>query len=133
MFLSFLALFLANAQVVYAANQVDMKNTDTTVIEYLRLKVSDQERRAWLTAEKKSWEPWLKEQKGFLGRQLLWNPQKQEAILLISWATREDWKRIPQEEIDKIQKLFEEIAKDLTGETLSNPFPIKAQGELFPQ
>jgi len=126
-------LLLSNTQVALAANLFELNDSNQTIIEYLRLRVPHKDRNAWLIAEQKSWEPWLKEQKGFLGRQLLWDAEREEAILLISWASRSDWKTIPQEEIDHVQKTFEEIATDLTGKNGINPFPIKSQGELFPQ
>ena len=126
-------LSLSNKQVALAANSSELNDSNQTIIEYLRLRVSHKDRNAWLIAEQKSWEPWLKEQKGFLGRQLLWDAEREEAILLISWASRSDWKTIPQEKIDHVQKAFEEIANNLTGKNGINPFPIKSQGELFPQ
>ena len=126
-------LSLSNTQVALAANSFELNDSNQTIIEYLRLRVPHKDRNAWLIAEQKSWEPWLKEQKGFLGRQLLWDAEKEEAILLISWASRSDWKTIPQEEIDYVQKTFEGIANDLTGKNGINPFPIKSQGELLPQ
>ena len=126
-------LSLSNKQVALAANSSELNDSNQTIIEYLCLRVPHKDRNAWLIAEQKSWEPWLKEQKGFLGRQLLWDAEREEAILLISWASRSDWKMIPQEEIDHVQKTFEEIATDLTGKNGINPFPIKSQGELFPQ
>ena len=82
--------------------------TDGTVIEYLRISVPKRDREAWLISEKNSWGPWRDEQKGFLGRQLLWDPEKEEAVLLISWSNRSYWKTIPQTEIDKVQNAFEE-------------------------
>ena len=126
-------LCFANTQSVYSQNILDLKNSDSTVIEFLRLSVASRERDAWLKAELNSWEPWLKSQKGFLGRQLLWDPQREEALLLIRWASRADWKSIPQKEVDNVQKLFEEIAMESIGNNLRNPFPIKSQGEFIPQ
>ena len=79
-----------------------MKNPHS-IIEYLRLSVPSEDKQSWLAAEKDTWEPWLEQQKGFLGRQLLWDPKNQEATLLISWASREDWKTIPQSEINIVQ------------------------------
>ena len=69
----------------------------------------------------------------FLDRKLFWDPEREEAVLLISWASRSDWKMISKEEIDNVQKIFEEIANDLIGKNAINPFPIKSQGELLPQ
>ena len=135
----FLSLFIgvfflfSNIQFVSAANQSNLNNSDTSVIEYLRISVSAKDKKAWLIAEENSWKNWLKEQKGFLGRELLWDPGREEALLLIRWASRKDWKSIPQSEIDNVQERFEEIAKESTGKRIGNPFPIQSQGELLPQ
>ena len=105
-----------------------------TVVEHQdNMNTSSLDKEAWLKAEKTSWEPWLIKQKGFIGRQLLWDPNNEEAVLLISWATYSDWKKIPQTEIDRVQKLFEDVAMELTETSFINPFPIKAQGEFLPQ
>ncbi len=103
------------------------------VIEHLRLKVSSDSQSAWLKAEKGSWGPWLDKQKGFLGRQLLWDEQRQEAILLITWESRDLWKAIPKLELDLVQEKFERIAREETGQKSGNPFPLEFEGELLPQ
>ena len=70
--------------------QIDMQNLNAQpienykseiVIEELRLKVSADTKAAWLNAEKKIWEPWLSSQDGFLGRQLFWDKEKEEALI----------------------------------------------------
>ena len=55
------------------------------VIEELRLKVPTDVKAAWLNAEKEIWEPWLSSQDGFLGRQLFWDKEKEEALILVNW------------------------------------------------
>ena len=134
----FLLLFVfiicfSNIQSAYSQTTFDLNKSNSNIIEFLRLSVSSEYKEAWLKAEHETWEPWLKEKKGFLGRQLLWDPQREEAILLITWTSRADWKSIPQDDIDSVQKRFEEIAIDSTGRNINNPFPIKSQGELLPQ
>ena len=124
--------FLSNTQAALASSSFPLNPSNQTIVEFLRLHVPNQDRNAWLVAEQKSWEPWLKKQKGFLGRQLFWDPEREEALLLISWSSRSDWKMIPNKEIDYVQNAFEEIANDLTGKKGINPFPIKSQGELLP-
>ena len=104
-----------------------------SIIEHLRLHVPKESKDAWIKAEKASWEPWLKSKKGFLGRELFWDPRKEEATLFISWEDRSTWKSIPQSEIDAVQLLFENIAKEETGKTSGNPFPLIFEGELLPQ
>ena len=120
-------------QPAFSATTPKLNNADSTVIEYLRLAVPKNEKDAWLAAEKGSWEPWLKKQKGFVKRELFWDPNNEEALLLISWASRSDWKTIPQSEIDNVQIGFEELAMKLTHKEFVNPFPIKFQGEFLPQ
>ena len=63
------------------------------VIEELRLKVPSDIKFAWLNAEK-IWEPWLFLD-GFLGRQLFWDKEKEEALILVNWKSKKLWKSIP--------------------------------------
>ena len=102
------------------------------VVELLRLGVSAVHYRAWLEAEKASWEPWLAEQPGFQGRQLLWDRQRQEGTLLIRWASRDQWKAIPEAEVGRVQERFEQRARQLTDQATGNPFPLLAEAELEP-
>ena len=80
---------------------------DSGVVEQLRLRVPEPHRELWLQAEASSWQPWLEQQKGFLGRDLYWDPQRQEGVLLIRWSTREQWKSISEKEVLRVQALFE--------------------------
>ncbi len=118
---------------VFASSSFALVKQESTVIEHLRLNVPRKMKTAWLLAEKSSWEPWLKQKKGFLGRQLFWDPGSEEATLLISWASKKDWKKIPQSEINSVQEDFEKIAREELGESSVNPFPLVFEGELLPQ
>jgi len=106
---------------------------DVAVVEHLRIQVPDQARDAWMEAEQGSWEPWLAQQEGFLGRDLLWDPTREEGTLLIRWSSREAWKAIPQEEVEAVQQRFELIARQSLGQDQGNPFPLVYEGELLPQ
>ena len=59
------------------------------IIEELRLKVPADVKAAWLNAEKEIWEPWLSSQDGFLGRKLFWDKEKEEALNLENWKSKE--------------------------------------------
>lgn len=100
------------------------------VVEHLRVKVPAEARQAWLEAEQGSWEPWLQQQPGFIGRDLLWDPEREEGTLLIRWASREQWKAIPEEEVEAVQSRFERLARAATGQQQGNPFPLVFEGEL---
>ncbi len=103
------------------------------VVECLHLKVPAAERQAWLLAEQQSWGPWLAEQDGFLGRDLYWDPSREEGVLLIRWRDQEAWFGIPTQELDAVQERFEAAARRATGSDTGNPFPLVAEGKLLPQ
>jgi uncharacterized protein (TIGR03792 family) len=103
------------------------------VVEQLRLRVPAEQRHAWLQAEEGSWGPFLARQDGFLGRDLFWDPARQEAVLLIRWASRTQWQAIPTAQLQEVQERFERIARQATGASEGNPFPLVFEGELEPQ
>ncbi|MEB3318211.1 MAG: TIGR03792 family protein [Cyanobacteriota bacterium] len=102
------------------------------VVEHLRLKVSDRGREAWLLAELETWDPWLRQQKGFVEREVLWDSDREEGILLIHWASHADWKAIPTSEVATIQESFEAAAKRRLAlpPQSENPFPLIFAGEV---
>jgi len=106
---------------------------EVAVVEHLRLKVPAEARDAWLEAEQNSWEPWLAQQDGFLDRELLWDPEREEGTLLIRWASKDQWKAIPAPEVAAVQQRFEQLARQATGTAMGNPFPLVFEGELQPQ
>ena len=103
------------------------------VVEHLRLQVPQGSREDWMVAERGSWEPWLKQQPGFLGRDLYWDPATEEGTLLIHWSSREAWKSISMAEVETVQQRFETLAREQTGQRQGNPFPLVFEGELLPQ
>ncbi len=104
----------------------------TQVVEQLRLRVPAGQRQAWLVAERGSWGPFLARQEGFLGRELLWDPAREEGTLLIRWASRAAWKAIPSADLQEVQLRFETLAREQTGLSDGNPFPLVFEGELVP-
>ena len=81
------------------------------VTEELRLKVPADVKAAWLNAEKEIWDPWLSSQDGFLGRQLFWDKEKEEALILVNWKSKKLWKSIPMSEVNAVQQKFEDNVK----------------------
>ena len=102
------------------------------VIEELRLKVPYKFKEVWLKAEKKIWEPWLSSQDGFLGRQLFWDKEKEEALILVNWKSKKLWKSIPMSEVNVVQQKFEDNVKT-TLDVGENPFELIYEGELDKQ
>lgn len=130
--LSIAMLLAGHPDVAIAATEQPGGQLEVVVVEHLRIKVPADGRQAWLQAEQGSWEPWLQTQDGFLGRELLWDSEREEGTLLIRWASREQWKAIPEADVEAVQTRFEELARAATGQRQGNPFPLVFEGELIP-
>ena len=102
------------------------------VTEELRLKVPAFAKAAWLNAEKEIWDPWLSSKDGFLGRQLFWDKEKEEALILVNWKSKKLWKRIPMSEVKIVQGKFEDNVKSALNVS-KNPFELIYEGELDKQ
>ena len=127
-----LVMLAGHADVAIAGVELPSGEYDVAVVEHLRVKVPAEARQAWLEAERGSWDPWLAQQPGFLARELLWDSDREEGTLLIRWASREQWKQIPEAEIETVQEHFEQLARQATGQSQGNPFPLLFEGELQP-
>ena len=102
------------------------------VIEELRLTVPSDSKEAWLNAEKEIWDPWLSSQEGFMGRQLFWDKEKEEALILVNWKNKKLWKSIPISEVNIVQGKFEDNVKAALN-LKENPFKLIYEGELDKQ
>lgn len=109
--------------------------TADPAVELLRLAVPATQRQLWLEAEARTWQPWLEQQDGFEQRSLYWDPMREEGLLLIQWASRAQWKAIPEAEVLRVQALFEaEVNQTLQRSKDAAPlFPLLAEGELLQQ
>ena len=111
---------------------LQMNKLNENIVEELRLSVPLKYKETWLKAEEEVWEPWLSKQDGFLGRQIFYNQKTGEALLLVKWKNRNLWKNISDEEVNKMQKIYEgTVTSSLGVET--NPFQFIYEGELFEQ
>ena len=125
-----LLFFQSNNQI---AKSLSMDNSQIEIVyEQLRLKIPSDYKTVWLKAEKDIWEPWLSNKDGFLGRQIFWDKQKEEALILIKWKNKKIWKNIPMEEVNEIQKKFDaNVVSSLNID--KNPFELISEGELDKQ
>jgi len=126
----FIFLFQINSLIL---NALPMDNDQSRfVTEELRLKIPSEFKGIWLQAEKEVWDPWLSSQDGFLGRQLFWDKEKEEALILVNWKSKKLWKSIPMSEVNVVQQKFEDNVKTAlnVGE---NPFKLIYEGELDKQ
>ena len=134
--LSFLFIFLLiflfqiNSPIL---NALPMNNDQNGIVtEELRLKIPSKFKKIWLQAEKEVWEPWLSIQDGFLGRQIFWDKEKEEALILVNWENKKLWKSISMNEVNEVQEKFEENVKTSLN-TNFNPFELIYEGELVKQ
>ena len=111
---------------------LQMNKLNENIVEELRLSVPLKYKETWLKAEEEIWEPWLSKQDGFLGRQIFYNQKTGEALLLVKWRNRNLWKNISDEEVNKMQKIYEETVTSSLG-VETNPFKFIYEGELFEQ
>ncbi len=102
------------------------------VTEELRLEIPNKFKDAWLKAEKEVWEPWLSIQDGYLGRQIFWNKEKEQALILVSWKNKRLWKSISINKVNQIQEKFEDNIKSALNLNV-NPFKLIYEGELVEQ
>ena len=124
------ASFQYNSAVASAETIMNMK--DNLVTEELRLLVPTEYKDIWIKAEKEVWDPWLANKKGFLGREIFYNKEKEEALVLVKWENKKLWKSISVKEVSKMQSIFEENVKnDLKLDR--NPFELIYEGELYIQ
>ncbi len=132
LFFFFLLFFLYQINTPTAEAITMDKYKKEVITEELRLKVPAQYKEVWLKTEKEIWEPWLSSQVGFLGRQLFWDKEKEEALILVNWKSKKLWKSIPISEVNMVQEKFENNVK--TALNLSeNPFELIYEGELDKQ
>ena len=124
----FFLIFQSNFQIVNALPMDDYQSN--LVVEELRLKIPNEFKDEWLKAENTIWEPWLSKKEGYLGRQIFWNKDKEEALILVNWKNKKLWKSISMKEVNEIQKIFDERIKSSL-KLNANPFKLINEGELY--
>jgi len=102
-------------------------------VEMLRLAVPASLRDVWLSAEAKVWKPWLEQQPAYLGRDLYWDPQREEGHVLIRWHSRQEWQAISEAEVAPVQARFVAAINQATGGNDEDPIPLTfaSQGLLL--
>ena len=67
-----------------------------------------------------------------MGRQIFWDKEKEEALILVNWKNKKLWKSIPMEEVNEVQEKFEKYVKASLKLNV-NPFELIYEGELNKQ
>lgn len=77
------------------------------VIEWLKLKISPEQREKFIQKDAEIWTPMLASYPGFLGKEVWIDPEKPtEVVLIIRWESREAWKSVPSERLQQVESLF---------------------------
>ena len=98
-------------------------------VEMLRLAVPAALRDAWLNAEAEVWKPWLEQQPAYLGRDLYWDPQQEEAQVLIRWRSQQEWQAIADAEVAAVQARFVAAINQATAKDAADPIPLMAASQ----
>lgn len=78
-----------------------------TVIELLKFKVDPNDRDRYLQKDAEIWTKALADCPGFLGKEVWLNPEEHtEVTIVIRWATKEHWKSISEEFLNRIEQEF---------------------------
>jgi uncharacterized protein (TIGR03792 family) len=77
------------------------------VIELLKFQVDPNQRENFIQKDGEIWTTALAKYPGFLGKEVWINPNNPtEVIFIIRWETLEQWKAIPQADLEKIEQKF---------------------------
>nr|WP_211176531.1 TIGR03792 family protein [Brasilonema sp. UFV-L1] len=73
----------------------------------LKVKVPPEQREKYIQNDAEIWTKALAKYPGFLGKEVWINPNDAtEIVLVIHWATREDWRTVPQAALEIIDHQF---------------------------
>ena len=91
-------------------NAADTVNSQPAmVIEWLKFRVPAAERERYLAIDDEIWTSALAAYPGFLEKATWLAPDREdEVIFVISWATREQWKAIPEVDLEQINQRFDQ-------------------------
>lgn len=77
------------------------------VIEWLKIKVHPELREQYIQKDAEIWTAALTGFPGFLGKEVWIHPTDlSEIVLVIRWASREQWKAFPRERLQELEAAF---------------------------
>ncbi|MEM8611249.1 MAG: TIGR03792 family protein [Cyanobacteria bacterium P01_H01_bin.105] len=89
--------------------EVTLNSQPSMVIEWLKFRVDATQRNRYLAIDEEIWTSALAMYPGFLDKTTWLDPNHDdEVIFVISWATRDQWKAIPEDELNQINQRFDD-------------------------
>ncbi|NJP09933.1 MAG: TIGR03792 family protein [Leptolyngbyaceae cyanobacterium RU_5_1] len=77
------------------------------VIEWLKIEVSRELQEKFIQTDEAIWTATLAKYPGFLGKHVWINPKEpNEVVLVIHWASLENWKSIPADVLEETERQF---------------------------
>jgi uncharacterized protein (TIGR03792 family) len=96
------------------------------VIEWLKFRVDPKLRELYLEKDADIWTPALKRYPGFIDKVTWLDPaQDSEIVFVIRWATRDQWKAIPEADLEAINQEFDAA--------FAYPYEMIESKEFYPQ
>ncbi len=75
------------------------------IIEWLRFRMRPEQREAFIQRDHEVWNAGLQRFPGFLGKEVWLDPTTDtDVVSIVRWQTRENWKSIPQSELDELDR-----------------------------
>jgi uncharacterized protein (TIGR03792 family) len=76
-------------------------------IEWLRFQVKPELRERFVQKDTEIWTAEHANRKGFLQKEVWISPKNlSEVVIVIHWATQDDWYSIPKQDVDQTEKRF---------------------------
>jgi uncharacterized protein (TIGR03792 family) len=85
----------------------------TVVIEWLRFRVPEALREAFIRKDEEVWTQEMQKISGFLGKEIWIDPIASDVVLVIRWRTLKDWEAVPHAKIDELEKRMGDLAMPL--------------------
>ncbi|MGB3138754.1 MAG: TIGR03792 family protein [Nodosilinea sp.] len=77
------------------------------VIEWLTFAVDPDSRETFVRLDNEIWTAALSQHPGFISKEVWISPDLlDQVVLVVRWQTREQWKSIPQAELDAVERRF---------------------------
>ncbi|MDY6783047.1 MAG: TIGR03792 family protein [Cyanobacteriota bacterium] len=84
------------------------------VIEWLKFRVEPSKREEFVRKDALVWTATLAHYPGFLGKEVWLDPHNLEStVLIIHWKTREQWKAIPQDILERTEAKMQQAMGDV--------------------
>lgn len=81
------------------------------VIEWLTFAVDPENRETFVRLDNEIWTAALSQYPGFISKEVWISPDLlDQVVYVVRWQTREQWKAIPQADLEAIEKQFDEAA-----------------------